>query len=226
MKEERVRAGQPVRVWDAPTRLFHWALVVLILMQFLTGKFDLLDMDWHFRFGYATLALVVFRVLWGLFGSQTSRFSEFVRGPSAVVAYLRALPSAHVQDRAGHNPLGGWSVLALLSSVAVQALSGLFASDDLDNAGPLAAHVSERTVRLMTRVHNWNENLLLGLIAVHVAAIVLYLLLRRDNLIAPMLGGRKRLAEAVPLRFASTWRALVLLLISTAAVAALVWAAG
>jgi cytochrome b len=218
--------GRSVRVWDAPTRLFHWILAVLILGQYLTAKFDLLDMEWHFRFGYAVLALVAFRLLWGFFGSQTSRFSAFVHGPAAVLAHVRLLIASGRQERIGHNPLGGWSVLALLLSLAVQAASGLFASDDLDNAGPLAAHVSEHTVRLLTRVHHWNEIVLLALIALHVAAVLLYLLLRHENLIAPMFSGRKRVAEPEPLRFASAWLALALLLVCAAAVGIMVWCAG
>jgi cytochrome b len=217
---------RPTRVWDAPTRLFHWTLVVLITLQYLTGEYDLLDMRWHFWGGYATLALVAFRILWGLFGSQTSRFTHFVRGPAAVMAHLRVLASAQRHEHVGHNPLGGWSVLVLLLSVTVQALTGLFSADDLDDEGPLAAHVSTRVVKQMTHLHHLNQNVLLGLIALHVVAVLLYLLLRRDNLITPMFSGRRVLGAAAPLRFVSAWRAVALLLACAAAVATLVWWAG
>jgi cytochrome b len=226
MSEPERIAARRVRIWDAPTRLFHWLLVLLIALLYASGEFDLLDMRWHFWAGYATLALIGFRVLWGVFGSQTSRFAEFVRGPSAAVAYARAWLSGQHGAGIGHNPLGGWSVLALLLCVLVQAVSGLFASDDIDNDGPLAAHVTTRTVRLMTRIHHWNENVLLVLIGVHVAAVLLYLVVRRDNLITPMISGRRFVIEPPTLRFASAWRALALLLLSAAAVAALVWWAG
>ena len=217
---------QPVRIWDAPTRLFHWLLALLILAQYLTGEFDLVeDMRWHFWGGYATLTLIVFRVLWGMFGSQTSRFGEFVRGPTAVTAYVRNRFSS-AQVKVGHNPLGGWSVVALLLVLAAQCVTGLFASDDLDNAGVLAAHVSGRTVKLMTHWHHLTQDVLLVLIAIHIAAVLLYLLLRHENLITPMLSGRRRLADHVPLRFASAWRALALLLVSAAAVLGMVWYAG
>ncbi|MBS0556696.1 MAG: cytochrome b/b6 domain-containing protein [Proteobacteria bacterium] len=214
---------QSQRVWDLPTRLFHWSLVVLIGLQYATGEFHFLDMDWHFRFGYATLVLIAFRVLWGFFGSQTSRFADFVRGPGAVWRYLRESMSAHVPTRIGHNPLGGWSVLALLACVAVQAISGLFASDDIDTDGPLVAHVSGKTVKLMTRVHHWNENLLLVLIGLHIVAVLLYLLLKHDNLITPMFTGAKRVGAMRDLRFASSWLALVLVALCAALVATLVW---
>ena len=212
-----------VRVWDLPTRLCHWALAVLIALQYATGEFGVLDWNWHFRLGYATLALLVFRVLWGVCGSQTSRFGEFVRGPRVVLRYVSAQFSTNPQRSIGHNPLGGWSVLALLACTAVQTLSGLFASDELADDGPLAAHVGARTVRWLTRVHAWNQNLLLALVVLHVAAVLLYLVLKREDLIVPMLTGRKPLAAAPALRFASPWLALGLFAASCAAVAALVW---
>jgi len=214
------------RVWDLPTRLFHWLLVVLIVMLYATGEYDLLDMRWHFWAGYATLVLIAFRLLWGVFGSHTSRFSDFVRGPRVVADYVRSLLSPRRKLGIGHNPLGGWSVLALLLCVTVQCITGLFSSDELDSDGPFVARVSARTVKLMTRLHHWNQNLLLILIGVHVAAVLLYLLLRHENLIGPMISGRKRLADTKPLRFASVWLALSLLVLSIAAVAILVWSAG
>ena len=212
-----------VKIWDLPTRLFHWALVVLIAMQYATGEFHLLDMRWHFWSGYATLALIGFRVLWGLFGSQTSRFADFVRPPRVVLAYVKEQFSANPPHSIGHNPLGGWSVLILLACIAVQIATGLFASDDIDTDGPLVDLVSRRTVKLMTRLHDWNQNLLLLLIALHVIAVLLHLLLRRDDLIVPMITGRKRVTTAQPLRFKSGWLALGLFAACAAAVMAWVW---
>lgn len=217
---------QSQRVWDLPTRFFHWTLVLLIALQYATGEYHFLDMRWHFWFGYATLALIAFRLLWGFFGSQTSRFGDFLRGPRAVFAYIRALFSTNPQTRIGHNPLGGWSVLALLACVAVQSASGLFASDDIDTDGPLVAHVSDATVKLMTRVHHWNENLLLILACLHVVAVLLYLLVKHDDLVTPMFGGRKRMAPGQSLHFVSAWLAVALFVACAAAVAALVWWAG
>lgn len=215
-----------IRVWDFPTRAFHWTLAVLVALQYATGEFHFLDMRWHLRFGYVTLALIAFRVLWGFCGSQTSRFSDFLRGPAAVWRYMRSLPSSNPPVRPGHNALGGWSVIALLASVSVQAVSGLFASDEIDTDGPFAAHVSDATVKWMTRVHHGNENVLLILVCLHIAAVLLYLVVKHDNLIAPMLNGRKRLVQTQSLRFASGWLALALFALCAAAIAALVWRAG
>ncbi|MGH8123073.1 MAG: cytochrome b/b6 domain-containing protein [Rudaea sp.] len=214
-----------VRIWDLPTRLFHWALVVLIALQFATGEFDLLSMDWHYRFGYATLALIVFRVAWGFAGSQTSRFADFVRGPATVARYVKELFSAPVHKTAagvGHNPLGGWSVLVMLACLLVQTGSGLFSSDDIDEDGPYVDYVSTKTVKLMTRVHHLGETVLLVLITLHIAAVLLHWLIRHDNLILPMLSGRKRIDAAQPY-FVGAWRAPILFALAIAAVALLSW---
>jgi len=149
-----------------------------------------------------------------------------VRGPFAVAAYVRSLFSTNKQASIGHNPLGGWSVLALLMCVLVQAVTGLFATDEIDTDGPLVARVSTYTVKLMTRVHHWNENVLLALVGVHIVAVLLYLLLKHENLIMPMISGRKRLPKLQQLRFVSVWHALTLLALAVAGVALLLWFAG
>jgi cytochrome b len=207
-----------VRVWDLPTRLFHWALVVLVVLQFGTAEYHWLTMQWHERFGYATLALLLFRIAWGFAGSQTSRFGDFVRGPVAVARYLRALATGRAPLAIGHNALGGWSVLVMLSLLLAQVATGLFATDGIDTDGPFVDGASDALVKWMTRLHHLGETLLLLVIALHVIAVLLHLLLHRDNLIAPMFSGRKSVADAPPLRFAAGWRALVLFAIVVAAV--------
>jgi cytochrome b len=214
------------RVWDLPTRLFHWTLVALIALQFATAEFGFLSMDWHYRFGWATLALIVFRIVWGFAGSQTSRFADFVRGPEAIARYVRQewLGQAEVENSTnphihiGHNPLGGWSVLVMLLCVLSQAVSGLFTSDGIDEDGPFVDAVSNATVNLATRVHHWGETVLLVLISLHVAAVLLHWAFKRDNLIASMITGDKRVGTPAPLRFVSAWRALVILVIIVALV--------
>jgi cytochrome b len=208
----------PVIVWDAPTRLFHWILVLLIAFQYASGEFGLLPMEWHFRLGYATLALIVFRVLWGFAGSPSSRFSSFVRSPAVVARYLLDILRGRQRSYPGHNPLGGWSVLLMLACIAVQAISGLFSSDDLTLTGPLAARVSDRTVELMTRIHHLGRYVLLALIVLHLMAVLMHWAIGRDNLVAPMLHGRKQLDGAEDVRPASPLRALALAAVSAAAV--------
>jgi cytochrome b len=214
------------RVWDFPTRLFHWTLVVLIAMQFATAEFGWLSIEWHYRIGYATLGLILFRVAWGFVGSQTSRFAEFVRGPAAVARYLQTqwLAGAQIkraQASVGHNALGGWSVLTMLAAILLQAMTGLFSSDGIDEDGPFSDRVSNATVKWMTRLHHLGETALLILIGLHIAAVLLHWLLKRDNLIAPMFSGRKRADSARPLYFVGNGRALLLLLGAIAIVAAL-----
>jgi len=217
-----MRTPEPIIVWDLPTRLFHWTLVVLITLQYLSGEFGLLSMEWHYWLGYATLALIVFRVLWGFAGSQTSRFSAFVRGPREVVRYARASLHGRADAIVGHNPLGGWSVLLMLTSIVVQSVSGLFSSDDLVESGPFAAQVSDATIKWMTRIHNINRYVLLLLIVLHITAVLLHWAMRRENLVAPMLHGRGRDDRANPIRVVSAWRALALLILSAVAVGMLI----
>lgn len=212
-------SAQRILVWDLPTRLFHWSLAVLISLQYATGEFNLLSMQWHFWLGYATLALIGFRVLWGFTGSETSRFAAFLRGPRAVLHYFADSVRGREARVPGHNPLGGWSVMLMLAVVAIQALSGLFTSDDINEEGPFAAHVSDATVALMTRIHHFNRYVLLFLIFLHIGVVLLHWVLRNEDLITPMLHGRARVGTTGVLRFVSSWRALALFALS----AALVW---
>jgi cytochrome b len=173
-----------IRVWDLPTRLFHWALVICVVGAYVTVKLGGLWMDWHTRFGMAALALIAFRLIWGLLGPRYARFSQFVRGPRTVLRYLRNdLPPA-----AGHNPLGACSVIALLLVIGVQASSGLFANDDVLTAGPLA-FLSDAWSSRMTWLHNANEWVIIALVGLHVAAIAWYQLVLRKNLGGPMIHG-------------------------------------
>jgi len=215
-------ASNTITVWDLPTRLFHWTLVVLIVLQYASGEFELLPMAWHYWLGYATLALIVFRVLWGFFGSSTSRFAEFVRGPVAATRYALASLRGREAKFVGHNPLGGWSVLLMLTSILVQSISGLFASDDLTESGPFAARVSDETIKWMTRAHHFNRYVLLILIVLHVTAILLHWVMHHENLVAAMWHGRKRIDGTRSMALVSAWRALALLLLSSVAVALLI----
>ena len=214
------------RVWDLPTRLFHWALVVLIALQFATAEFGWLSMEWHYRFGYATLALILFRVAWGFAGSETSRFAGFVRGPAAVAQYVKSEFKKNTHSQIGHNPLGGWSVVVMLSCISIQAVSGLFTSDGIDEDGPFVDAVSNATVKLATTLHHLGETVLLALIALHILAVLLHWVIKHDNLVVPMITGRKPTDAPMPMRFVSGWWALTLLVVASAAVAVLSWFGG
>jgi cytochrome b len=176
-----------VRVWDVPTRLVHWLMAVLVTFSWWTAETG--RMAWHQYSGYSLLALVCFRIYWGFFGSSTARFRRFVRGPGVVVSYLQgrwaALP--------GHNPLGALSVLALLVLLATQIALGLFAVDvDGIESGPLSMFVSFEAGRVAAKWHHRLFDALTWLIGLHVAAVLFYVFVKKENLIGAMLHGKRR----------------------------------
>ena len=178
-----------IRVWDLPIRLFHWLLAACILASFITVKIGGDAMEIHARVGYCVLALIIFRICWGLVGSYHARFINFVPSPRGLVGYLMGKSKAGL----GHNPLGALSVLALIVSVGVQATTGLFANDDILFEGPFAKYVSNSTVSLLTSIHRFNETVLLILIALHLCAILYYYKFKGENLIKPMIVGDKEI---------------------------------
>jgi len=181
-------------VWDLPTRLFHWALTVLVVGLFVTGKAGGEAMYWHARFGYAVGALLLFRIVWGFIGGRWSRFSTFIPSLPSVRAYVRgARPAAP-----GHNPLGALSVYAMLLCLALQVASGLFSETKDDFAGPLSLLVSNDTARLFTRYHKiYGEPILLALVVMHLVAVAWYAS-RGANLLAPMVTGFREVTEPAP----------------------------
>jgi cytochrome b len=212
-----------VKVWDAPVRLFHWALVLLFAFMFFTGKMKGNWMDWHLPAGYAILALILFRIVWGFVGSTHARFASFFAGPSRGLAYARNLLTGGPAHSAGHNPLGGWMVVVLLLAILVQVVTGLFGNDDISIEGPLAKLVSKSVSDRMITIHYWNFYVLLALAGIHIAAVLFHWLVKKENLIGAMFTGVKRLpadaAQAVAAaRFASPWLALVVLLVAALAV--------
>jgi cytochrome b len=179
------------------------------------------DSERHALVGYLILTLLLFRLLWGLVGSETARFSSFLHGPAKVWAYLRG--GGGVSTAFGHNPLGGYSVAALLTLIGVQAATGLFLYDDEMFWGPLNGWVSEDTAEWLADVHELGFNLLLGLIGLHVTAVLFYAVKKKRNLVTPMLTGRAALPEgATPPRIASSAVAFLLLGLAAGAVWALI----
>ena len=185
-----------VRVWDLPTRVFHWALVLCVAGLAISASVGGNAMVWHFRFGHAVLALLLFRILWGLVGGRWSRFSAFLYAPHSLFRYIRG--QGEPEHGVGHSPLGALSVFALLGLLLAQVGTGLLSDDEIAFAGPLTAFVSNATVGLATNYHTEiGKWLLLGLVVVHIAAILFYLY-RKHNLVAPMLHGDKNLPLVVP----------------------------
>jgi len=226
-----------LRLWDLPVRLTHWAIVLLLIGLYLTGEvggFDvqvpgpgektwfLSNMDVHALLGQGVFVLVVFRVLWGLFGSSTARFTSFVRSPGAAFAYLRGAAGGRIPHWIGHNPAGAWMVLLLLSLLAAQSVTGMLSSDEFFFSGPLAHLIGSDASESVTRIHKGLFNVLLGAAALHVLAAVVYRL-KGHNLIAAMVDGRARFepeAGTPTPQFRPWWTAWIAL----AAAAAVLWA--
>lgn len=208
-------------VWDLPTRLFHWLLVLLLVGSFLAVKAGGNWIDWHFRAGYAILALIVFRIVWGFVGGHYARFRSFLHGPRRIIAYLRGAPDA--PGGPGHNPLGALSVYAMLLLIGVQAVLGLFSNDDIASEGPLASMVSKSTSDFLTGLHLRHEPILLALFALHVLAIAWYRIFRRRRLVGPMITGRDPQAPPGAVSSRDDARQRLMALAILVVVAILVW---
>ena len=180
-----------IQVWDIPTRIFHWLLVGLVIFSFITGKIGGTAMPYHEVSGFAVFSLVVFRLVWGIIGGQHSRFNDFVKGPVTVFRHASSLLSKDSAPYIGHNPLGGWSIIAMLFSLLIQTGAGLFANDDILTEGPLYDLVSKQTSDWLTGIHHLNQNVLIVLVALHICAILFYLIVKRENLLKAMITGKK-----------------------------------
>ncbi len=178
-----------VRIWDLPTRLFHWSLVLLVTVSIFSAETGFMEI--HVYSGEAIIALILFRIGWGIVGGRHARFVDFVRGPMTVIAYARDFARGTAGRWAGHNPLGGMSVVAMLLVIGVQAGLGLFSNDDILVEGPLFELVEKQTSDYITGLHETNGNIIIALILIHLAAITTYYL-KGENLIKPMLRGWKR----------------------------------
>ena len=208
--------GEGVRIWDGPTRVFHWALVVLLLVSWLTAGENMQVHRWS---GYGVIGLLVFRLWWGVAGGSTARFASFLKGPKATLAYARTLGSRTPHGAPGHNPLGAWSVVAMLAALLVQVGLGLFASDiDGLESGPLSHLVDFDASRVAAELHETTFRVVQGLVVLHLAAVGYYWLWKRQNLIGAMLTGKQGLATEA-LRPAS----LVRLLIGVVLAVAVAW---
>jgi cytochrome b len=231
--DETVEIAEPaaspavsVRVWDLPTRLFHWVLVLSVVGSFTTGYLGGNAMAWHLRFGYVSFTLLAFRLLWGFCGGHWSRFRSFTYAPAASLRYLQGQSRPGEHHHVGHSPLGAFSVFALLAFLAAQVATGLFADDEIATTGPLNRFVTAKTASLLSHWHkDYGQRIIMVLVLLHLGAILFYLLRLRRNLVRPMLSGDKVLEPGVPPAVDSVGSrllALALLLVAAAGVAWLV----
>jgi cytochrome b len=189
----------PTRVWDLPTRLFHWVLASCVIASIISANIGGNAMVWHFRLGYVVFTLLAFRLVWGLIGGHWSRFANFIYAPSTVLRYMRGESRSDEHHEVGHNPMGAFSVFGMLAILAAQVGTGLFADDEIANTGPLIKFVSGATSGKLTWWHKgFGQWLIIALIVLHVGAIVFYLVRHKRNLVRPMIVGDKPLPNGVP----------------------------
>ena len=210
----------PMRVWDLSTRLFHWSLPVLLIISYVSVTFadgpnaDLL-MRIHVIAGEVMLGVLLFRLLWGLFGSETARLFRLVQNPLKAFSHLTHITKREPDTQIGHNAAGGWMVLIMLTVLAVQVGTGLFANDDGNTEGPLMRFVDKPTSDWLSKIHDLNFNVVVGVVVLHLAAIAAYAVLKRHNLVSAMITGKKRLpATSRAPRMGNPWLALATLAVS------------
>jgi cytochrome b len=213
-------ADQIVRVWDLPTRVFHWLVVTLVLAAYVTAKLNW--MDWHTRAGYTLLTLVLFRILWGFLGSDTAQFARFLASPRAAIQHLKHLFLREPDRQVGHNAAGGWMVMGLLALLLGETLTGVYVLNDVADEGPLTELTPASIANAITALHGFLWDALLAAAVLHVLAISVYAIAKGHNLLWPMVTGYKRLPANVPIpHMAGPLRALILLGCSALAVAAI-----
>jgi cytochrome b len=210
-----------VTVWDAPTRLFHWAIAVLVGFSWFSMHESWMEL--HFLSGYTILTLLLFRLFWGFVGSDTARFARFLASPVAALRHLAHIARREPDREIGHNAAGGWMVMVLLALLLVQAVTGLFANDDVMTDGPLVHLVGKSRSDWFSVIHSKNFTLIEIAVALHVVAVLAYAVLKRQDLVRPMVTGRKRLPLALRApRIASLWLAIPVLAVAVAVVVVLV----
>lgn len=212
-------------MWDLPTRVFHWLLAICLLGSWATAEAGFDYTELHFLLGYTSLALILFRIIWGFIGPRHARFSSFLRGPATSITSLKQLFSRQPGADAGHSAIASWSVLALLLLVAAQASTGLFISDDIFYAGPYNGVVSNATAGKLAGVHHLNFNVLQAMVLLHLCAVGWYRLGKKTDLVGPMLHGHKQLPAELSdqaIDSSRTGAALIVLTLAALAVTALV----
>jgi len=206
-------------VWDAPTRLFHWLVAILVLVAYVTYRLSWIRT--HVLAGEAVLALVLFRILWGFYGSETARFRSFLAAPRAVMTYLGRVARLDAADRIGHNPAGSWVIVIMLALLFGETLTGIFVNNDVASVGRFTEMTPEHVMNMVTRLHRIFWDALLVIITLHVAAIAFYSFVLRQDLLLPMITGKKHVPETMERpRIAPSWRAAWLFGCGVAAAAA------
>lgn len=203
-------------VWDLPTRIFHWLLVLTIIGSYTTAHLGFTWMPWHMRLGFFMIGLLIFRVIWGLIGPRHARFSTFIKGPRSILQYLKGGAKS-----VGHNPMGAGMVVLMLLLLVIQVSTGLFSTDDIAYSGPYNGAVSHDRGEWLTKIHHLNFNFILAAIVLHLGAITFYTFVKREPLVPAMFHGRKP-ADHVPAHEAipgsQLWKALIVIVLAAGCV--------
>lgn len=189
---------EKVKVWDVYTRLFHWLLLICIVVSFVSVRMD--NMDVHFISGHCVLALIIFRILWGLFGARTALFASFIKGPGTILRYLKNSSSEEFTPMIGHSPIAALSVIAMIVVIGVQVMTGLVSDDEILLQGPLAQYVSGDFSYWATGFHSLNAKFIFALVILHLAAIAFYKFVKKQGLVKPMVIGSTKLKKAEALK--------------------------
>ncbi|RYY76455.1 MAG: cytochrome B [Gammaproteobacteria bacterium] len=202
-----------VKIWDIPVRLFHWSLVILFIAAYVTNSLGPSYFNYHLWCGYAIIVLVSFRIVWGLVGTYHARFINFVRDPFSTAKYAFSLFTKKDPHHVGHNPLGAVMVVLLLVAILIQAITGLFTNDEIFNLGPLYAYVSDELSLQLTSLHRQLFYWILGAIGLHIAAVLLHVFLKRDNIIKAMFTGEKEVQDDTDVKPIKSSRILLAIII-------------
>ncbi|WP_170221825.1 cytochrome b/b6 domain-containing protein [Neptunomonas concharum] len=203
-------ALQAVTVWDISVRIFHWSLVAGIGFLWYSGEEGGNIMTWHMYVGYTMLGLILYRLLWGIYGSTYARFSYFIKSPGKTFNYAKDFLKGESPHYLSHNPLGGWMAIVLMSLVFIQAATGLFATDDIITEGPLFSLVDESTAYLLTEIHEINFNLLLLCAGLHIAAVLYHRFVKGEDLVKSMITGKKNVALTPSAGLKFSWYKMLL----------------
>lgn len=204
-----------IKIWDVYIRLNHWLIVLLVASAWLSSEFGDAEFKWHSINGYIIFVLVLSRIVWGIIGSTTARFSNFIASPFKAIQYLLALRNNKATNYLGHNPAGGWMVIAFLLVLLGQTITGMLSSDDVLFEGPFSYYISSGMVETMTGIHHLLFNILMVLVGLHIAAVLYHQLIKNEKIIQAMFSGKKHSATDVkkPLSFRPFYIALTVILL-------------
>jgi len=227
--EDRIDESAAVvehRIWDLPVRVFHWLLMLAIIAAFATNRLGVAYFQYHVWCGYVVLVLILFRIFWGMVGTRHARFASFVRGPQATLRYATKLLRGRDEHYAGHNPLGAWMIVTLLSMLGIQALLGLFADDEIFNTGPLSGYVGHDVSLRLTSMHRTIFYWIIGAIAIHILAVLAHSSFKQVNLVKAMMTGRKPAQAATSCDHIHSSRTWLAVLVTLAVSVGLAWIIG